>query len=68
MHNRRVHLALSLAIPAVFPPQPAIAQGVSPARTVFSDAMVEVDDAGASATWGDHVSDDEYTAAPTITE
>ncbi|HEY5416048.1 MAG TPA: hypothetical protein VIK41_14520 [Gemmatimonadaceae bacterium] len=36
MHNRRVHLALSLAIPAVFPPQPAIAQGVSPARTVFS--------------------------------
>ena len=36
MHNRRVHLALSLAIPAVFPPRPAIAQGVSPARTVFS--------------------------------
>jgi photosystem II stability/assembly factor-like uncharacterized protein len=36
MHNRRVHLALSLAIPAVIPPQPAIAQGVSPARTVFS--------------------------------
>src|SRR5678815_1905902 len=36
MHNRRVHLALSLAIPAVFPPQPAIALGVSPARTVFS--------------------------------
>ena len=36
MHNRRVHLALALAIPAVFPPQPAIAQGVSPARTVFS--------------------------------
>jgi hypothetical protein len=31
-------------------------------------AMVEVDDAGASATWGDHVSDEEYAAAPTISE
>src|SRR5678815_1106133 len=36
MRNRRVHLALSLAIPALLPTQPAIAQGVSPARTVFS--------------------------------
>jgi hypothetical protein len=29
-------------------------------------AMVEVDDDGNSATWGDHVSDDEYQAAPAI--
>ena len=31
-------------------------------------AMVEVDDAGTSATWGDHVSDAEYAAAPAISE
>jgi hypothetical protein len=29
-------------------------------------AMVEVDDDGNSATWGDHVSDAEYRAAPAI--
>jgi quercetin dioxygenase-like cupin family protein len=28
-------------------------------------AMLEVDDAGNSATWGAHVSDEEYAAAPT---
>jgi len=27
-------------------------------------AMLEVDEDGTSATWGDHVSDEEYTAAP----
>jgi hypothetical protein len=27
-------------------------------------AMFEVDDEGNSATWGEHVSDEEYTAAP----
>ena len=42
--------------------------GAAPNRFMAHVAMVEVDDAGASATWGDHVSDDEYTAAPTITE
>jgi hypothetical protein len=26
-------------------------------------AMVEVDDGGNSATWGEHVSDEEYTSA-----
>ena len=36
MRNRRVHVALSLAIPALLPTQPAIAQSASPARTVFS--------------------------------
>jgi hypothetical protein len=28
-------------------------------------AMVEVDDEGNPATWGDHVTDEEYGAAPT---
>jgi quercetin dioxygenase-like cupin family protein len=28
-------------------------------------AMVEVDDEGNSATWGEHVTDEEYNAAPT---
>jgi hypothetical protein len=28
-------------------------------------AMLEVDDDGNSATWGDHVTDDEYNTAPT---
>lgn len=27
-------------------------------------AMLDVDEAGNSATWGDHVSDEEYAAAP----
>ena len=31
-------------------------------------SMVEVDDKGNSATWGVHVSDDEYAAAPTVDE
>ena len=35
MYNRRVRLALSLAIPALLP-TPAIAQSASPTRTVFS--------------------------------
>jgi hypothetical protein len=29
-------------------------------------AIVEVDDDGHPATWGDHVTDDEYGAAPPI--
>jgi hypothetical protein len=29
-------------------------------------AMLEVDDDGNAATWGDHVSDEEYEAAPAI--
>jgi len=36
MHNRRAHLALSLAIPALLPAHSALAQSVSPARTVSS--------------------------------
>ena len=42
--------------------------GAAPNRFMAHVAMVEVDDAGTSATWGDHVSDDEYAAAPAISE
>jgi hypothetical protein len=31
-------------------------------------AMLEVDAAGNPATWGDHVTDEEYAAAPAIDE
>jgi hypothetical protein len=31
-------------------------------------AMLDVDDKGNNAIWGDHVSDAEYTAAPSIEE
>jgi hypothetical protein len=31
-------------------------------------AMLDVDDKGNNATWGDHVSDEEYAAAPSIEE
>jgi quercetin dioxygenase-like cupin family protein len=42
--------------------------GAAPNRFMTHFAMVEVDDAGTSATWGDHVSDAEYAAAPAISE
>jgi quercetin dioxygenase-like cupin family protein len=40
--------------------------GAAPTRFMAHVALVEVDDEGTSATWGDHVSDDEYGAAPAI--
>ena len=40
--------------------------GASSNRFMTHLAMLEVDDAGNPATWGDHVSDEEYAAAPTI--
>ena len=40
--------------------------GAAATRFMTHLAMVEVDDEGNSATWGDHVSDDEYAAAPAI--
>ena len=40
--------------------------GAAPNRFMAHIAMVEVDDEGNSATWGDHVSDAEYAAAPAI--
>jgi quercetin dioxygenase-like cupin family protein len=38
--------------------------GATAGRFMAHLAMVEVDDEGTSATWGDHVTDQEYNAAP----
>ena len=40
--------------------------GAAPNRFMTHLALVEVDHAGNPATWGDHVTDDEYAAAPPI--
>ena len=42
--------------------------GTAPIRFMTHIAMLEVDDQGNSATWGDQVSDEEYGAAPSIEE
>ena len=39
--------------------------GAAPDRFMTHLAMLQVDDQGKSATWGDHVTDEEYNAAPT---
>jgi quercetin dioxygenase-like cupin family protein len=38
--------------------------GATPDRFMTHVALVQVDDEGTSATWGDHVTDEEYGAAP----
>jgi quercetin dioxygenase-like cupin family protein len=38
--------------------------GAAATRFMTHIAMLQVDDEGNTATWGDHVSDDEYAAAP----
>ena len=38
--------------------------GAAPNRFMTHLALVEVDDQGTSATWGEHVTDEEYNAAP----
>jgi hypothetical protein len=40
--------------------------GAAPTRFMSQLAMLEVDDKGNSATWGDHVSDEEYADTPRI--
>jgi quercetin dioxygenase-like cupin family protein len=40
--------------------------GAAPARFMTHLAMLEDDDEGTPATWGDHVTDEEYGAAPPI--
>ena len=40
--------------------------GAAPSRFMAHIAIVQVDDDGESATWGDHVTDEEYGAAPPI--
>ena len=42
--------------------------GAAPNRFMTHLAMVEVDDEGHPATWGDQVSDEEYGAAPAIAD
>jgi quercetin dioxygenase-like cupin family protein len=38
--------------------------GAAPDRFMTHVAMLDVDDEGASATWGDHVTDEEYAVPP----
>jgi quercetin dioxygenase-like cupin family protein len=38
--------------------------GASPTRFMTHLALLQVDDEGNNAVWGDHVTDDEYLAAP----
>jgi quercetin dioxygenase-like cupin family protein len=38
--------------------------GASPSHFMTHIAMLEVDDKGNAATWGDHVTDEEYASAP----
>jgi quercetin dioxygenase-like cupin family protein len=40
--------------------------GAAPTRFMTHLALVEVDDAGNVATWGEHVTDEEYGGAPPI--
>jgi quercetin dioxygenase-like cupin family protein len=40
--------------------------GAAPTRFMTHIAMIDVDDKGNNATWGPHVSDAEYAAAPPI--
>jgi quercetin dioxygenase-like cupin family protein len=40
--------------------------GAAPSRFMTHIAMLEVDEEGNPATWGDHVTDEEYAAAPPI--
>jgi quercetin dioxygenase-like cupin family protein len=40
--------------------------GASRSRFMTHVAMLQVDDAGTSASWGDHVTDEEYGAAPSL--
>src|SRR6266571_46514 len=42
--------------------------GAAPNRFMTHVAMLDVDDQGNAASWGDHVSDAEYSAAPAMEE
>jgi quercetin dioxygenase-like cupin family protein len=42
--------------------------GAAPTRFMTHIAMLDVDDKGNTAAWGDHVSDAEYAAAPALEE
>jgi quercetin dioxygenase-like cupin family protein len=40
--------------------------GATPTRFMTHLAMLQLDDEGSNATWLDHVTDDEYAAAPSV--
>jgi quercetin dioxygenase-like cupin family protein len=40
--------------------------GAAPNRFMIHLAVMDVDDGGSTAVWGEHVTDDEYAAAPPI--
>jgi quercetin dioxygenase-like cupin family protein len=42
--------------------------GATPTRLMTHIAMLEVDEAGNPATWGEHVTDEEYAQAPELTD
>jgi quercetin dioxygenase-like cupin family protein len=42
--------------------------GAAPTHLMAHLSIVQVDDEGGSATWGDHVSEEEYEAPPPIEE
>ena len=48
----------------VFEPGEEHWHGAAPDRFMTHLAMLEVDDEGTSATWGEHVTDEEYNATP----
>ena len=50
------------------PPNTMHWHGAAPTRFMTHVAMLEVDDQGNSATWGDHVTDEEYATAPPVAE
>ena len=51
---------------AFFEPGEEHWHGATPTRFMTHLAMLDVDDKGNNATWGDHVTDAEYAAAPAI--
>jgi quercetin dioxygenase-like cupin family protein len=51
-----------------FEPGEAHWHGAAPTRFMTHIAMLDVDDKGTNATWGDHVSDAEYATAPAVEE
>jgi quercetin dioxygenase-like cupin family protein len=51
-----------------FDPQEEHWHGAHPTRFMTHIAMLQTDDEGQSAVWGEHVTDEEYAAAPAIGE
>jgi quercetin dioxygenase-like cupin family protein len=49
-----------------FEPREEHWHGAAPNRFMIHLAVMDVDDGGSAAVWGEHVTDDEYAAAPPI--